>query len=571
MIRFSLGCALAVGFALASEARAAPLAPMAAPSRTAAASPGVGTIGPFSPDAGLGLRLDERPTSVTPFSASTEPARTGTVAAARPSVLEDLALEQGLAARLGAGAPTPELRAVWPAIRTAYQNRFGRPLWREDGRWTEAAKAARARLARAAEDALDLSALALPSLDEGSAAAVADQDVALSAAIVAYARQASGARVDPARLSRLVTARPKIPEAGDILSAVGAAGAGAGERLAAFNPPSPQYRALRDKLAELRQAAAPPVARLRIPAGPALKVGMRDARVKLVRARFGMGAAPVGETDAVYDTQVAEAVAGFQRANGLAPSGVLTARTALLLSGGDARRPEHLVVANMERWRWMGRDLGPNRIEVNIPDFSLALMRDDVVVHRARVIVGKPDSPTPVFSNAMKFIVVNPSWHIPPGILKNEILPKLAEDPGYAQRLGYEVTAKDGQISLRQPPGEKNALGRIKFMFPNEHSVYLHDTPNRNLFSASRRAFSHGCVRVDDPMALAAGVLGGSWTEARIKGLVGKGERTINLPQPLPIQLGYFTAGVDAEGRLQTREDVYGYDAPLIRALALKD
>ncbi len=542
------GCAIAVALAFAFGAQAQP-----APGRTAAA-----VAGTIAPEAGPTLRAGERPT----YGIGTERTPEG-------SVLDDLAFEQALQARLGAAAPAPELRGVWPAIRAQYAGRFNRALWRMDGRWTEAARAVRARLLRAGEDALDLSALALPNLDEGAPEAIAAQDLALTSAVIAYARQASGARIEPSRVSHLITAKPKIPDASEILSAIAAAGAGAGDKLADFNPPSPQYRALRGKLAELRETASA-VARKRIPAGPDLRIGMRDPRVKLVRARFGLDVSPP-DADAVYDVKVADAVAGFQRANGLPPSGVLTARTVALLSGEEARRPERRIVANMERWRWMPRELAPDRIEVDIPGFSLALLRGGAVVHRARVIVGKPDSPTPVFSNAMKFIVVNPSWHIPPSILKNEILPKLATDPGYIQRLGYEMTTKDGQISIRQPPGEKNALGRIKFMFPNDHSVYLHDTPNRSLFAASRRAMSHGCVRVDDPLALAAVVLGGAWTENKIKGLVGKGERVLNLPQPLPIHLEYFTALVDADGQLHLREDLYGYDAAVIRALALKD
>ena len=399
---------------------------------------------------------------------------------------------------------------------------------------------------------------------------IAAQDLAVTSAVVAYARQAAGARVDPQKISRLITAKPAIPDVAEIVAAVADAGDHASDVLAAFNPPHAGYRALRAKLAELRHASTPMATR--IPVGPALRIGMRDPRVKLIRTRFGLEIAPPQSTDdVVYDTQVAEAVAGFQRENGLQPNGVLTPRTVALLSGGEPRKLENALILNMERWRWLPRDLGADRIEVDVPTFSLSLVRDGTVVHRARVVVGKPTNPTPIFSNAMKFIVVNPSWYIPPSILKNEILPKLAADPGYLQRLGYEMKVKNGQVTVRQPPGERNALGRIKFMFPNEHAVYLHDTPSRGLFSASRRAFSHGCVRVDDPMELAAEVLGGRWSAGRIKSLVGGPERTIGLPAPLPIHIEYFTAAIGADGRLQFREDLYGYDRGMIRALALAD
>ncbi len=166
----------------------------------------------------------------------------------------------------------------------------------------------------------------------------------------------------------------------------------------------------------------------------------------------------------------------------------------------------------------------------------------------------------------MEYAVVNPSWYVPPSILKT-MAPKLA---GYGGKTwgGYEVVRRGGHVSLRQPPGERNALGFIKFMFPNQHAVYLHDTPNRSLFSAAKRDFSHGCVRVDDPFRLADAVLP-DWTEARLKKLIGKGERTIRLPAKLPVHLAYFTAYVDDGGTFRTLPDLYGYDAPMRAALGL--
>ena len=207
---------------------------------------------------------------------------------------------------------------------------------------------------------------------------------------------------------------------------------------------------------------------------------------------------------------------------------------------------------------------------VNLPDFSLRLVEGGRTIHRARVIVGKAETQTPVFSHRMEHVVVNPSWHIPPSIMKNEILPGLARDPGYAARRGYEVVRRGNTISVRQPPGERNALGFIKFMFPNQHSVYLHDTPSRGLFSADRRAFSHGCVRVDQPFRLAEFVLGDQgYTEERLRRLIGSSERTIKLTRFLPVHLGYFTVFVDEDGQLQRREDLYGHDGRVKTALGL--
>ena len=213
--------------------------------------------------------------------------------------------------------------------------------------------------------------------------------------------------------------------------------------------------------------------------------------------------------------------------------------------------------------------MGEERIEVNVADFTLRVLRGEDALLNTRIIVGKPDWQTPIFSNVMRYILVNPSWRVPPSIIRKEMLPKLADDPDYLTRQGFEVTQKGDTIEVRQPPGERNALGHIAFMFPNEHSVYLHDTPSRELFMASRRAFSHGCVRVDQPMRLAELVMGGNWSEQRLRSLIGETERTIFLPRPVPIHIEYFTAFVDEAGALQTRDDVYGHMQRVESALGL--
>jgi murein L,D-transpeptidase YcbB/YkuD len=161
---------------------------------------------------------------------------------------------------------------------------------------------------------------------------------------------------------------------------------------------------------------------------------------------------------------------------------------------------------------------------------------------------------------------------VPPSILKNEFLPALARDPLYAERKGFKVVRHGDRISIQQPPGETNALGFVKFIFPNEHSVYLHDTPSRQLFKAERRAFSHGCVRVDQPFGLAEAVLGpgGRWTEAKLRSLIGQGERYIRLGTPLPVHLNYFTLAVDERGDLKHFEDIYGVDNKVRAALGLE-
>jgi murein L,D-transpeptidase YcbB/YkuD len=190
-------------------------------------------------------------------------------------------------------------------------------------------------------------------------------------------------------------------------------------------------------------------------------------------------------------------------------------------------------------------------------------MDGDTVLMSSRVVVGKPNAPTPVFSDLMRYVLLNPSWRVPDSIVRKEILPRL----GHFTQLGYKVKTVGGRVVVRQPPGEDNALGRLAFMFPNDHSVYLHDTPARQLFAEDMRALSHGCVRVEDPERLAEILLG--WPESRVEAAIGGQERTVFLPRPVPIHLEYFTAFVDG-GELEERPDVYGLAEKVARILSTK-
>jgi L,D-transpeptidase YcbB len=460
------------------------------------------------------------------------------------------------------GKDKMELREEHAAIASYYAARDYAPLWLDNGKPSDTVAPVMAQLAHAADDGLDFSGLAAPVFAVGPDK-LAAADVALSAEVVAYGRQASGCRVDPQMISGLIGAKPDLPDPQLILAAVAAAGADGGAMLQGFNPQQKAYLALREKLIELRRGAKP---NQTIPIGRSLRVGMSDPRVPLIRARLGLEPDPAHAL--LYDGRLAAAVADFQRDNGLWASGVLTARTLEALD--EPSRLENEIIANMEVWRWMPRELGSSRIDVNIPDFMADVVEDGEVVERHKVIVGKPDTPTPVFSNSIKFLIVNPVWNVPPSIIRKEMLPHLAADPNYLSEMGYEAFMQNGRLVVRQPPGERNALGLIKFMFPNQYSVYLHDTPTRSLFAAARRAFSHGCVRVDQPFALAQTLLGPRWPEARLKGLVGGPEHYVYLPKPLPIHIEYFTAYVDDAGHLQVRNDLYGYSRKVEVALGLQ-
>jgi L,D-transpeptidase YcbB len=362
-----------------------------------------------------------------------------------------------------------------------------------------------------------------------------------------------------------VTPKLSLPDAGEVLTKVSSA-QDAGAALETYNPSQAGYRALKERLAQLRENH-PSQPSVRLPRGPILRVGMKDPRVPLIRARFNLAKDSDGQT--IYDERVASAVAAFQKEKGLPDTGVLNAQTVAALSGPSVALREAELISNMERWRWLPGDLGQRYIMVNVPEYRLQVVDRGSVIHQTRVIVGNEKSQTPIFSETMKYVVVNPSWTIPPSIMKKEILPALANDPDYAARKGYKIIRRGNTISVQQPPGERNALGFLKFMFPNQHAVYLHDTPNRNLFSASKRAFSHGCIRVEKPFELAEEIMDSKWTEEKLRALIGKGERYVYLSNPLPVHLTYFTLAVDEKGDMKTFDDIYGLDRKVMAALNL--
>ncbi|MGA7386034.1 MAG: L,D-transpeptidase family protein, partial [Methylocella sp.] len=502
---------------------------------------------------------------VPPDASGVTPGESGQIAA--PSLPP---VNAALKAALEARSDLPDLprHREREAIAAFYAMRDFAPLWFSGGTANAEVAPATERLKHAADDGLDVKGFPQafsPVTDEEIAAA----DIALSDAVVAYGRQASGSRVDPHVISRLIGVEPEVADPAVILARVATAGENAGEELRRFNPPQKAYEALRDKLLQLRRGRRVAGRDAAIPSGPVLRPGMRDPRVPLIRARLSLDDAAAA-VDLAYDARIAAAVADFQKANGLPASGNLTARTVAALSGGQTSRLEAEIIANMERWRWMPRDMGETHIEVNIPDYEAVVIEKGAVIERNRVVVGKEQTPTPVFSDTMKFLIVNPAWNVPQSIIRNEMLPRLASDPDYLHRLGYEVFSRAGHLVVRQPPGERNALGRIKFVFPNDFAVYMHDTPLRKLFASAKRAFSHGCVRVDDPFRFAETVLGNGWSEQRIKKLIGGKERYVYLPKPLPVYLEYFTTFVDESGELQLRDDVYGYSRRVKAALGLQ-
>lgn len=478
--------------------------------------------------AGSGELLPQR-AEIPPTAFRSASGPSDTEAAALSAALDRLVLADAGRNPLGAG----DWRAARAAIGAFYASRLFTPLWVDAHGLTQAGRAATSTLTRASDDGLDLGAFAPPRVAAGlSAEGRSQAEAEMAAAIVVYAEQATGSRITPSRISPLLNASPQVADPGEALAETAAA-TDPGARLADFNPPQQGYRLLREAF---KRAAA-------------------------LSARPGLVASDTSEivTRIALDN---EGLAPPRAGRRGAPQPVLASLNPIGANPSLQRR--RAILANMEMWRWEPRDMGARRIEVNVPDFSVTLIEGDTVVHRARVVVGRPDTPTPIFSDLMRYVVINPSWQVPDSIIKKEMLSKL----GSLGRRGFEVKTVNGRITVRQLPGERNALGRLAFMFPNDHAVYLHDTPAQSLFDEEARAFSHGCVRVEDPVRLAELVLG--WPESQIEATFGPKERSVFLPRPLPIHIEYFTEFVDEYGELRERPDIYGLTQRVEFTLAAK-
>lgn len=477
---------------------------------------------------------------------------------------------------------SPRRAAEQMALIEFYSARGFAPLYVRDGEVTPAGRAILARLARADADGLDPAAFRVTAIGtNGSVARGADAaaaaEIGLQRAVLAFARQAQSGRISPRAVSPLITADPEVPEPAAVLVTVSTAGDLAAA-LDGFNPPHPQFKRLKAELARVRASGLspddPPV-----PRGPVIDPGAIDRRVVGVRSHLKVAA--TGPAD-LYDPALVEAVKKAQKKAGLKADGRITASTLSAIEGHPpVRASEGDLVASMERWRWMPRDLGSEYVFVNIPDYQLKVVRNGRETYRGRVIVGKGETQTPIFSNAIRFLVVNPYWNVPISIASKEMLPGIRANPSaYFARRGYEVVMNGKvvspssvswneqtirQVRIRQKPGDDNALGNIKFMFPNEHAVYLHDTPSRGLFANETRAYSHGCVRVDNPFAFADALFAEEpgWDGARLKSLIGGKERRVDLARPVPVHLAYFTHWVNDNGRMDVRPDLYGHHAKL--------
>ena len=517
------------------------------------------------------------PNVTAPVNSARAPAETATAAEAPPP--DPLAsldpADRPLAERMRDLLPKSDRifanRKERTVVETFYQNRNLAPLWFDKGVQNARAKAAIARMTASEADGLDPKDYKFPDMTASSPDAQAEAELRLTATVIVFARHLQAGRFPYQRIGGEVLFPQEPPDPAAALTKLADA-SDVAKALDEFSPQQPGYQALRAKLAELRGAKPAEENFVRIPDGALLRPGTDDARVPLLRQRLKV--ADNGSTR--YDDALVQAIKAFQKSAGVNSDGVVGPATLRLLNGAAPPRRADVVatvIANMERWRWAPRDLGNVHVMLNIPNYTLRVMKDGKEVWETRVVVGKPSTATPMLTETMKFITVNPTWNVPPSIVQNEYLPALAQDPGVLERMGLKVVNnRDGTVHIYQPPGDNNALGRLRFNFPNRFLVYQHDTPDKHLFKQDRRAFSHGCMRVLDPVKYAEVLLsiarpGDGYTQDRIRKMYGPSEINIQFPTPIPVHITYQTAFVDDAGELQVRPDIYNIDAKTSAAI----
>ena len=472
-------------------------------------------------------------------------------------------------------------KAERAAVEKFYTAREYAPVWTQGGSLSTSAKGVIARLKDAASEGLNPADYPVPDFAAATTPdALAEAELKLTASMLDYARQAQSGRMHWSQVSADIQYPEHPTEPGEVLIKVTSA-KDASEALDSYNPPQKLYKELKAKLAQLRGQGEGPV--IEIADGQALKytpkskkqpeIVVQDPRVPQLRAKLGIAE---NANDDHYDATVAEAVRKFQDGADLKATGILDDKTVKALNSPKRDKQIDVVLVNMERWRWLPRDLGAPSLGdayviLNIPDYTLKVMQRGQQVWTTRVVTGKPGThATPLLSETMKYITVNPTWNVPPSIVYNEYLPALQQDPTVLQRMGLRLEQnRDGSVHISQPPGEANALGRIRFNFPNKFLVYQHDTPDKYLFAKEERAFSHGCMRVQNPDQYASVLLNIAlpnehYTPERVRGMYGSSEVDLKFPTPIPVNITYQTAFVDDAGKLQFRKDVYGRDATMI-------
>jgi L,D-transpeptidase YcbB len=540
---------------------------------------------------------------------SGDPPKAGPVAAQRAALTSETAEAVGAALRpLVASGKFESLR--WPDFRDVsgdigkfYAGRGYAPAWVDGAGATAQAKLVVSILQKAAQKGLnteDYDASRWQAREEALAGRptpdqIARFDLALSVCLLRYVSALNVGRINPKHLKFDLELNHRKTDLPGLLSQISQA-SDIVPLLDEVEPQEDGYSRTSQALRTyLSLAQEDPAQKLPVPEKPVAAggtyagMGLLVNRLKLVGDLAQGATVPEGSVN--YEGDVVEAVKRFQLRHALAVTGSLGAETVRQLNVPIADRVHQLQFA-LERWRWLPHELTTPLIAVNVPAFRLyGFDEPHHIGLKMNVVVGKAmRSETPAFIGNMTYLVFRPDWGVPPVIVRKEILPPLQKDPSYLSKNGYDlfdtsgkvldsehVTPEEiqllraGKLSVRQRPGPKNALGSVKFMFPNTYLVYLHDTPKTELFSRSRRDFSYGCIRVQDPPALAAWVLQSKpeWTPERIQAAMN-GEKSVqvNLSSPIPVLILYATARVDEEGHVDFYDDIYGHDKKLAQALA---
>lgn len=478
-------------------------------------------------------------------------------------------------------------------LRRIYPARDYAPIWIAGDDLSDNAKAfidwLQAGPTRQGLRAKDYHLAAIESLDTDQTGALVDMELALSDAFLIVGSHFLAGRLNPETLDPEWIANRRNTDLAPVLERV-ADGADAGAALEELLPRDAAYAELVIRLAELRRIrdaggwAA-------VETGPTLHPGDTGPRVTGLSERLRLAGDFDAEARDSFDTELESAVEHFQARHGLGADGLVGRATLAELNVPVQDRINQIIV-NLERWRWLPESLGERYVIVNIAGFRLDVVEQGEPTLSMRVVVGKPYRRTPVFSENIRYLVLNPTWDVPNKIAVEDKLPLIRKDPAWLQQQGFEllegwgaderridpttvdwsaITKRAFPFRLRQPPGPNNALGRIKFMFPNKFSVYLHDTPTRNLFGETARAFSSGCIRLQQPLELASLLLrdNPNWSRPAIEAAIAQGsERTVMLKQPIAVHLLYWTAWVEADGTIEFRDDIYGRDRPVLKELS---
>jgi len=493
-----------------------------------------------------------------------------------------------VAKRLKGPRPKPISEAQWKHAVKLYAEYGGYPIWLDgDGLRERRTKTLMTALLNADNDALALDAYPLDDLHRllaallkakrPSAELLGDVDVVLTATYVTLGQDLLTGQVDPSSVSQDWHIKPTPAQVDSAL------GRFLKDRrfditMTQMRPEYAEYKELQKQLARFRQIIAKG-GWDSVPPGKPLKPGdsAPAERLTALRDRLrveGYSAnAPAdpskskGTATAVYDRALAAAVAQFQREHGISVDSALGKETVKALNVPATFRVGQ-IAANMERYRWMPRSLGDRYVFVNVPSFRLDAYDNGKPVMTMKVIVGAEykEKNTPVFSDSMQYVVFRPYWNATDSIAAKELWPKVEADPTFIDRNDYEIVNEGGKERIRQKPGDKNALGLVKFMFPNSFDIYMHDTPEDQLFAKDVRAFSHGCIRLEKPEEMAQWVLG--WTPEQVKNAMESGpdDRTVKLKQKVPVYIVYFTTYI-RDGRLYFGNDLYERDAPLVAAV----